>query len=223
MSSPNDTTDEKVFKKIVETLTTAIVSAFPKDVALAAAEAIPKARPNPRVGVSVLIQNENGQFLVGERKNSHGAGTVQTPGGHIDYGEEDLYEVAKREVKEETALEVTAERILTITNDVFTDERKHYITIWIICTMDHPDAEPERKEPEKCEWWTWMSAKELADMDKAAEIRKAEKKAKGEEPEPPAGNELFLPLANLLKQSVAAKETDLSSFIASTVGLKHVK
>ncbi|EHK39756.1 hypothetical protein TRIATDRAFT_19039, partial [Trichoderma atroviride IMI 206040] len=121
-------------------------------------------RPNPRVGVSALIQNEKGEFLVGERMGSHGAGTVQTPGGHIDFGEEQLYKVAEREVMEETGLEVTAERILTITNDVFNDEAKHYITTWIICTMKNPDAKPKRMEPKKCMWWAWKSSKELAEM-----------------------------------------------------------
>lgn len=178
---------------------------------------------------------------------------MQTPGGHIDFGEENLRKVAVREVMEETGLEVTVEKTLTMTNDVFKDEFKHYMTIWVICTMDHPEAEPQVKqkspflllqgceirigelmlrnflpfflqimEPDKCEWWAWKSSKELVEMEKAAETRKAEKKAKGEKPDPPAGDELFLPLANLFKQSVEAESPDLPSFMASTVGLQHV-
>lgn len=77
-------------------------------------------------------------------------------------------------------------------------------------------------EPDKCEWWAWKSSKELVEMEKKAETRKAEKKAKGEKPDSPAGDELFLPLANLFKQSVEAESPDLPSFMASTVGLQHV-
>ncbi|KAM0485207.1 hypothetical protein ACHAPX_001191 [Trichoderma viride] len=245
--------DSNVFDDLVKTLTASIVNNYPRDVQLAVADAIPTARPNVKVGVSVLIQNEKGEFLVGERKGSHGAGTVQTPGGHIDFGEEDVKKVAEREVKEETGLDVVFVKFLTITNDVFEDDFKHYITNWVICRMVNPNAEPKvkRKSPcllpqgceigigeltlrnffllflqvtevKKCKWWAWMSSEELVTMNKAAEARKAEKKANGEELTPPAGDELFMPLANLFKQSIVAKASDLSSFMASTVGLLHV-
>lgn len=79
MSSPEDTKDVKDINKSVNTLATAFVSAFPRDVALAVAKAIPEVRPNPRVGVSVLIQNGKGEFLVGQRKGSHGAGKISPP------------------------------------------------------------------------------------------------------------------------------------------------
>lgn len=79
MSSPEDTKNVKDINKFVNTLATAFVSAFPRDVALAVAKAIPEVRPNPRVGVSVLIQNGKGEFLVGQRKGSHGAGKISPP------------------------------------------------------------------------------------------------------------------------------------------------
>ncbi|KAK1255188.1 hypothetical protein MKX08_009183 [Trichoderma sp. CBMAI-0020] len=219
MSSPEEI-KEANDKALVKNLTAAVVNAFPRDIGLRVAKSISVTPPNPRVGVSTLIQNENGQFLVGQRKGSHGAGTVQTPGGHIDYGEEELFKVAQREVEEETDLKVTGRKILTITNDVFEAESKHYITIWVICTMNEAGVKPKVKETDKCEWWKWMSATELAEMDKAAESRKKEKKAKGEELDPPAGDELFLPLANLLKQVGA---DGLDSYIASKEGLPNVK
>ncbi|PNP43473.1 hypothetical protein TGAM01_v202865 [Trichoderma gamsii] len=214
--------DPKVTDDLVKALTASIVNNYPRDVQLAVAKAIPDARPNVRVGVSVLIQNEKGEFLVGERMGSHGAGTVQTPGGHIDFGEEDLKLVAAREVKEETGLDVKFGKFLTVTNDLFKDEFKHYITNWVICIMVEPNAKPEVLETKKCKWWAWMSSEELVKMDKAAEARKAEKKAKGEELDPPAGDELFLPLANLFKQTVDAEASDLPRFMVSTEGLKHV-
>lgn len=71
--------DSNVFDDLVKTLTASIVNNYPRDVQLAVADAIPTARPNVKVGVSVLIQNEKGEFLVGERKGSHGAGNISFP------------------------------------------------------------------------------------------------------------------------------------------------
>lgn len=68
--------DPKVTDDLVKALTASIVNNYPRDVQLAVAKAIPDARPNVRVGVSVLIQNEKGEFLVGERIGSHGAGKI---------------------------------------------------------------------------------------------------------------------------------------------------
>lgn len=149
-------------------------------------------------------------------------GTVQTPGGHIDYGEQELSQVAVREVKEETDLDVTYEKIVTVSNDVFLDECKHYFTVWIVCRMNDPKAEPKVMEKDKCRWWAWKSSEELVQIDKAAAIRKAEKKAKGEKLDPPAGDELFLPLAQLFKQVAKAKASDISNFIATTEGLPYL-
>ncbi len=83
----------------------------------------------PRVGVAVII-TKNDQVLLMRRKNSHGAGTWSTPGGHLEYGESPE-ECARRETKEETGLNIGEVRFRAITNDVFEAENKHYITIWM--------------------------------------------------------------------------------------------
>ena len=36
---------------------------------------------NPRVGVGVFVFNSQGQFIIGERKGSHGAGNFAHPSG----------------------------------------------------------------------------------------------------------------------------------------------
>ena len=41
----------------------------------------------PRVGIGVLIENENGEVLLGLRRGSHGEGEWSFPGGHLDFGE----------------------------------------------------------------------------------------------------------------------------------------
>ncbi|HEY0979750.1 MAG TPA: NUDIX domain-containing protein, partial [Candidatus Paceibacterota bacterium] len=40
----------------------------------------------PKVGIGTLIE-KNGTILLGRRLSSHGAGTWQIPGGHLECGD----------------------------------------------------------------------------------------------------------------------------------------
>lgn len=124
----------------------------------------------PKVGVGVFVLKD-GKLLMGKRKNSHGDGTWSLPGGHLEFGEE-VFTTAHREVLEETGVMITNLRTGPYTNDVFEQEKKHYITLFVI--SDHLSGEPQLLEPEKCERWEW---KEWDDL-----------------PQP-----LFLPIMNLRK------------------------
>ncbi|KAF6793786.1 Nudix hydrolase 1, partial [Colletotrichum musicola] len=55
----------------------------------------------PRVGVAAIIQRKDGRVVVGKRQSSHGAGTWQLPGGHLEFGES-FFDCAARETLEET-------------------------------------------------------------------------------------------------------------------------
>ena len=83
----------------------------------------------PKIGVGVVIHDGRGNIIMGERAGSHGAGTFQCPGGHLEYGES-FAETAARESLEETGLEIGNIKFLTATNDVF-GEGKHYVTIFV--------------------------------------------------------------------------------------------
>ncbi|KAG9503737.1 hypothetical protein J7337_003692 [Fusarium musae] len=137
--------------------------------------------PHPRVGVAALIYNREGKFLTGKRIGSHGAGTLQLPGGHLEYGESFLT-CAERETLEETGLKVKALKHIATTNDVFETEKKHYITIFVSCQMVNESDEPKILEPQKCEGWYWKT------WDDLKKIHATEKN----------GEKLFLPLINLL-------------------------
>ncbi|MBN3494598.1 nucleotide triphosphate diphosphatase NUDT15 [Vibrio neptunius] len=126
-----------------------------------------------RVGVAAVILRE-GRVLLGERIGSHGAHTWATPGGHLELGES-IEECAKRETLEETGLSVDSFNKLGFTNDVFEKEGKHYVTLFVVTSCS--SGEPEVMEPDKCKQWQWFELDQL--------------------PEP-----LFLPLTNLLKESV---------------------
>lgn len=124
-----------------------------------------------RVGVAVVIRRD-GCILLGERIGSHGSHTWATPGGHLELGES-IEECAKREVLEETGLVVESFTKLGFTNDIFEQEGKHYVTLFVLteCTQGAPKV----TEPNKCLQWKWCSLDDL--------------------PQP-----LFLPLENFLNQ-----------------------
>lgn len=124
----------------------------------------------PRVGVGVFVLRE-GKVLMGKRRNSHGHGQWSLPGGHLEFGEE-VFTTAQREVAEETGLQIENLRLGPYTNDIFSKEGKHYITLFVF--SESRSGEPQLLEPEKCERWQWVDWDSL--------------------PQP-----LFLPIENLLK------------------------
>jgi 8-oxo-dGTP diphosphatase len=125
-----------------------------------------------RVGVAVIIVRGD-CILLGQRLGSHGAKTWATPGGHLEVGES-IEHCARREVMEETGLEINSLRKLGYTNDIFEAEGKHYVTLFIAASCEH--GEPQLLEPDKCAQWQWCKVNEL--------------------PEP-----LFLPLTNLIHET----------------------
>jgi len=128
-----------------------------------------KCRPEIGVGVCII---KDGKVLLGKRTNAHGDGSWSFPGGHLE-----MYETwencAEREVLEETDLKIKNTRFADVTNDIFPEEEKHYITLFIIA--DYDSGQLKTMEPEKCSEWNWFSWGKL--------------------PQP-----LFLPIRNLIKQ-----------------------
>ncbi|KAK5656959.1 hypothetical protein OQA88_3482 [Cercophora sp. LCS_1] len=136
----------------------------------------------PRVGVAAVVKSAEGKMVMGIRKgNAHGIGNWQFPGGHLEFGETPL-QCAERETLEETGLVVKAEKVVAVTNDVFEESGKHYITLFVVCRRVDEGQEPETTEPEKCEGWfwrTWEDVKNLRDEDEGR---------------------LFLPIVNLMRE-----------------------
>lgn len=133
-----------------------------------------KINNRPKVGMAVIVIKDK-KVLLGKRKNvGIGKGTWGFPGGHLE--ENESFEGAvKREVLEETGMKIKNLRFVTATNDIFTKEKKHYVTLFLLA--EHVSGSPKVLEPEKCEKWNWFEWKKL--------------------PSP-----LFLPVKNLLKQNL---------------------
>lgn len=97
-------------------------------------ERMPEPQGAPRVGVGCIIMRDGRVLLVRSLR-----GRWSTPGGHLDFGETPA-ECAARETLEETGIGVSNLEFVAITNDVFLDTGKHYVTIWM--RGDPDDAEP---------------------------------------------------------------------------------
>jgi len=106
----------------------------------------------PKVGVGVIVLKDN-KVLMGKRKNAHGEGSWSFPGGHLEFNEEPE-DCAKRETLEETGIEIKNVRLGTATNDIFREEGKHYITLFMISEYDSGDVKV--MEPDKCVVWEWF-------------------------------------------------------------------
>ncbi len=104
----------------------------------------------PKVGIGVMILKD-GKILLGKRKSSHGSGEYATPGGHLEYMES-FEGCAKREIMEETGMEITNVRLLRLAN-LKDYAPKHYVDIGLIA--DWESGEPQIMEPDKVEGWGW--------------------------------------------------------------------
>lgn len=109
----------------------------------------------PKIGLGVLIFNEQNEILLGKRINSHGASSWGPPGGHLEFGES-FEECAIRETEEETALKITSPTFLSITNDFFEFDQKHYVSIFMSADMPK-NQKIKNLEPHKIEEWKWFN------------------------------------------------------------------
>lgn len=112
----------------------------------------------PKVGVGVLVFNDENQILLSRRLNAHGANSYGPPGGHLEFLET-FEECAIREVKEEVGLIVDNPEYIAITNDIFKEDNRHYISIFM--RVKYKGCEVQNSEPEYAEGWDWYDINDL--------------------------------------------------------------
>jgi len=111
----------------------------------------------PKVGIGVIVVKD-GKVLIGKRKNAHGEGSWGFPGGHLEFNES-WEECASRETTEEAGIMIKNIRFATVSNDIFKNEKKHYVTIFMLA--DYDSGEAKVMEPEKSEQWEWLEWNKL--------------------------------------------------------------
>ncbi|MDE2038169.1 MAG: NUDIX domain-containing protein [Patescibacteria group bacterium] len=114
---------------------------------------------HPRVGLGIIVVNDEGKILVGKRKGSH-ARKYSIPGGHLEMGET-FEQGAVREMKEETGIDISDPKVIAVTNNLETykEEGKHYVSV--ILLVRNYSGEARIMEPEKCEGWIWADPRAL--------------------------------------------------------------
>jgi len=108
----------------------------------------------PQVGAATII-SKDGKVLLMKRKGPHGTGTESTPGGHLDLGET-IEACAAREAREKVGVEATDLHFRAVTNDVFQETGKHYITVWM--EAGSFSGEPiiaSDREASEIGWFAW--------------------------------------------------------------------
>jgi 8-oxo-dGTP diphosphatase len=116
---------------------------------------------------------KSGKVLIGKRIGSHGAHTWSFPGGHVE-ADEAPEVAAKREVFEETGLEIGHLTPAGFSVDHFEENKTDYLTLFYRC--EWTAGIPEVREKEKCLEWRWSTLEDL--------------------PQP-----LFLPIESFLRQA----------------------
>jgi len=117
------------------------------------------------VGFGVLIQ-QNGKILLGRRHENpdkadsvfRAANVWTMPGGKLDYGE-NFIAGAKREVKEETGLDINDEDLEVICINEDMNEHAHFITIGLVAKKF--SGEPQVLEPDEITEWNFFEPDEL--------------------------------------------------------------
>jgi len=74
-----------------------------------------------------------------KRQGAHASNVWSVPGGHLEFNER-WEDAARREVEEETGMQIKNIRFLAVTNDIMPADGKHYISIWL--TTDWAANEP---------------------------------------------------------------------------------
>jgi len=129
----------------------------------------------PLVGVGgIVFQGE--QVLLIKRKNPPGQGIWSIPGGLVKIGET-LKEAVRREVKEETNLEVCPERIVEIVERILPDNEGrimyHYVIADFLCTFLGGEHKPQSDASDI----VWLPLKELDTLGVNKELKNIINKA----------------------------------------------
>ncbi len=117
------------------------------------------------VGFGVMILKD-GKVLLGKRHEDpekassllRGEGTWTMPGGKLHFGES-FEDGAKREVMEETGIQLNTVKVICVNNDVI--ESAHFVTIGLF--SDDFEGDAKVMEPDEITEWRWFSLDDLPD------------------------------------------------------------
>lgn len=129
----------------------------------------------PIVGVGGVVV-DRGRVLLVKRGRAPLLGEWSIPGGALEVGET-LEQALRREMREETGLEVTPLEILEVLDRIIRDEdgrcRYHYVLIDYLCCVDDATADAA-SDASECRW---VAPAELPDYHLRPETLRVVEKA----------------------------------------------
>lgn len=105
------------------------------------------------------VTDGQGHLLMMKRSanSKHLPGVWAPPGGHLELGE-NFFDCAKRELKEETNLDMQGVKIVGAVNNIFSPDN-HYVNVdvWVYGVK----GEVKNMEPDKCDKIEWLKLDNL--------------------------------------------------------------
>lgn len=116
----------------------------------------------PVIGVGIMVMDESGRLLLGERIKSDEAPSWCFPGGKID-AHESFEQSAARELFEETGLLIPESQLHPFTLMLNTHLKQTNTTVGFLHKLNHEDQKNRIKvtEPEIFSQWAWFSPSQL--------------------------------------------------------------
>lgn len=111
------------------------------------------------IGVSAIVFDDDGRVLLIQRNLPPAAGYWHVPGGKLEPGES-MVEGVRREVKEETGLDVTIGPIMAVVER--RQEGFHYVIVDFLARLDNPN-QTEVKPSDDARAAAWVAENELND------------------------------------------------------------
>ncbi len=116
----------------------------------------------PEATVGALVVNPGGEVLI--VRSSKWGDKFTVPGGHIELGER-AEGAIKREVKEETGLDVEPVRLLLVQEAIYPDnyhKHEHFIFMDYICTTKSSEVKLDGRELQE---YCWMKPTKALKLD----------------------------------------------------------
>ncbi|NQV84771.1 MAG: NUDIX hydrolase [Rhodospirillales bacterium] len=118
----------------------------------------------PIVGVGVVILGPDGVLLI-RRANPPRQGQLSLPGGAQELGET-VFACARREVREETGLDVEILGLIDVVNSIQTDDagkvRHHYTLVDVVAVATEPANPVAGSDAQEV---VWMALEDIPGLD----------------------------------------------------------
>jgi len=126
------------------------------------------ANKRPRVGSAVLVQHGE-KFLLGKRNKKNANGMWVIPGGGIEWGES-AYDAGKREIKEETNLDIEIKRFLGVKEIIATHADYHTVVFFHLAEPTNPEELQSSDDVSEVGFFTIDEIRQLNCVESVREV-----------------------------------------------------